>query len=319
MFLQNKDKSIRIVNGPDAKLLKIIEPGIYNLEVDESIFGNTISLIPTNRYNKEFNITAGIYDKVINYVKSFIDPVMEESRKEMSKLNKLGLIFNGDPGTGKTFLAGQLAYYLTKEKGAIGIVVKGTEDSYDFSELVDKIREHDPDRFITIIFDEFEKDRCNTRLLSFLDGGTSKENLLIIGTTNNTSNLPKWVTERPGRFERIFEFTIKDKDVFESIVNSMTPEVYHGKLNMQELYENAIDNNLTIDAISIEVLHAIYRYKKQLVDPEFILKNPYSYIKNVVENNKSFEVLDEDDKNSYNITMDCEKDELCCNSCESSD
>lgn len=100
MFLQNKDESIRIINGPDAKLLKKLNPGVYSLDVEKSLFGTTITMTPTTRYNKDYNITVGIYDKVINYVDAFLDPVMEETRKEMGKLNKLGLIFNGSPGTG---------------------------------------------------------------------------------------------------------------------------------------------------------------------------------------------------------------------------
>lgn len=321
MFLENKDKSIRIIDGPDAKLLKEVTPGIYSLQVEKSFFGTKVSLLPTDRYNKPYNITAGIYEKVINYIDAFIDPVMVETRREMGKLNKLGLIFNGLPGTGKTFLAGQIGHNLVQQKGAVVIVVKGTEDSYDFAELIDQIREHDPNRFIMLILDEFEKDRCRTNLLAFLDGSSSKDNMLIIGTTNSTAGLPNWVTERPSRFERVFEFTIEDKDVFESIINSMIPEVYQGKINIEELYQVAMENKLTIDAIGIEVMNAIYRYKKQLVDPQYILSHPYSYIDKVVKTSTPFEPVamgkQEDDEDDNDLSCeDCGeyKEECsCCN------
>lgn len=294
MFLKDKDNNIRIIGGEPSNLLQQLDTGIYNLKVNESFFGKSIELIPTLRYNVDFNITAGVYDDVVNYVNDFIDPIMIETRKELNKINKLGLLFNGDPGTGKTFLAGQLGYYLGKVKNAVTIIVEGTQKSFDFASLVDQIREYDKNRFIVIIFDEFEKDYCNTNLLSFLDGASSKENSLIIATTNNTNNLPKWVVERPGRFERIYEFSITDKVVFESIVNCMLPEIYHTKINIDDIYNICVASGLTIDNIGIEVRNALFRYKKQLIDPKYIESNPYK----IPSNNTQVEKIEENNEDN---------------------
>lgn len=267
MFLKNKDNTIRIIEGDPIKLEEKLDAGVYTLSITRSFTGSIIELSPVSRYNIDFNITAGIYDEVVNCVVDFIDPVMYESRAEMGKLNKIGFMFDGDPGTGKTFLAGQIGYYLGKVKNAITIIVKGTEQSYDFAGLIDQIREFDKDRFVVVIFDEFEKDYCDTNLLSFLDGASSKDNCLIIATVNDTSKLPKWVKERRGRFEKIFTFKVSDKDVFESIVNSMLPEKYRGLVNVDEIYNICQVVGMTIDDIDIETRNALFRYKKIQADP----------------------------------------------------
>jgi len=268
MFLKDKNDNIRIIDGAPAKLEQILDAGVYDLNITKSFIGDTIQLIPVHRYDIDFNITAGVYDEVINYVNDFIDPIMYDTRKEMNKLNKLGLMFDGDPGTGKTFLAGQIGYYLSKIKNAITILVKGTEKSYNFANLIDQIREYDKDRFIMFLFDEFEKDYCTTGLLAFLDGASSKDNCLIIATVNDTSKLPKWIKTRRSRFEKIFTFKVSDRNVFENVVTCMIPEDYRANISVNEIYSICEVVGMTIDDISVEVRNAIYRYKKILINPE---------------------------------------------------
>jgi len=311
MFIKDKDNNNRLISGSPTKLEETLEAGVYKLVVTHSFMGDSVVFSPIHRYDIDFNITAGIYDEVINYVSDFIDPAMYESRKEMDKLDKLGLMFDGDPGTGKTFLAGQIGYYLSKAKNAITILVTGTENSYDFSNLIDKIREFDKDRFVVIIFDEFEKDSCSTNLLSFLDGADSKNNCLVIATVNDTSELPKWVKKRRGRFEKIYTFSISDKDIFENIVTCMIPENYRNVININEIYEICQVIGMTIDDISIETRNALYRYKKILINPECVEKYSTKLILDNATKNSALtaikEVMVED---SSDITELFEEEEI---------
>lgn len=310
MFLKDKDNNIKIINSTPAQLIEKLDSGVYTLRVTRSFMGTSLDLLPVDRYNIPFNVTTGVYEDVINYVDDFVDPIMEETRKELGKINKLGLMFKGDPGTGKTFLACQIGYHLSKIKNAVAILVSGTEGSFDFAKLIDQIREYDKDRFVVLIFDEFEKDTCYSNMLSFLDGADSKENTLLIATVNDDSKLHNWITKRRGRFERIFDFTIADKNVFSCIVDCMLPDEYKSKLNTSELYNICEVSGMNIDNIGIEIRNAIFRYKKTLIDPTYAEKNIYKLVK------PSVDILEEAKKLISSISkQDClDVDyEECCN------
>jgi ATP-dependent 26S proteasome regulatory subunit len=310
MFLKDKDNNIKIVNSAPAQLIEKLDAGVYTLRVTRSFSGTLLELLPVDRYNIPFNVTAGVYEDVVNYVNDFVDPVMEETRKELGKVNKLGLMFKGDPGTGKTFLACQIGYHLSKIKNAITILVSGTENSFDFARLIDQIREYDKDRFVVLVFDEFEKDNCYSNMLSFLDGADSKENTLLIATVNDTSMLHNWIMERRGRFERVFDFAITDKNVFSCIVDCMLPEVYKGKVSISNMYDICEVSGMNIDNIGIEIRNAIFRYKKTIIDPTYAEKNVYKLVKpNLDILNKAKKLISDMAKQDC-LDIECEEENV---------
>jgi SpoVK/Ycf46/Vps4 family AAA+-type ATPase len=189
-------------------------------------------------------------------------------------MHKLALIFNGGPGTGKTFLAGQIMENLVKEKNAVCIMSRG-EPVVDLHVLIDTIRIEDPDRFIGILIDEYEKCQGNElEMLSFLDGTNSRDNLLLIATVNSTKRLPETIINRIGRIERIYNFDVDDTEVIKAMIDSVIPDKYKDKIKSEEIALEFIDYGVkpSIDFITVIVRNKIYELKSNKEAP-LLLEN----------------------------------------------
>jgi SpoVK/Ycf46/Vps4 family AAA+-type ATPase len=259
IFEENGDK-VQLVNTDSTDIRKTLENAVYKLEVRSSFFGTSVSFNKTNDYKKGCNIKSGTHGQIKDMIDTFLSDEQNEARNLLGLKHKIGLVMKGKPGTGKTFLAGQIAQKLCDEKNAVAIVGNDFEN-VNLSSFVDNIRKHDENRLIVLILDEFEKyyrDLNTAKLLSFLDGPESKDNIIIIATVNSTKNLPDTLTERPGRFEKIFDFNSDLKNVVSSLINDMIPSIYKEKLNIEGLSKTAIEKDMvTIDQIKLIVRDAL--------------------------------------------------------------
>lgn len=249
MFI-NEISRIRVLDTDFTETFKTLPSNVYDLVVERSFFGKNIYLKENDSYKKGAIIKTGIFQRVWDYVESFYSIEKEQARNVLKMKDKLGLMFNGLPGTGKTFLAGQIAQYFVEKENAIGILVN--EGDIDFAGLVDSIRRHDPDRKVIIIIDEFEKnyDGRNSKLLSFLDGADSKENVIVIATTNKYTHLPDYLIDRPGRFEQIFTFDVTEDEVIKSMIKALLPRKYYRAINVGKIIRTVKQNNIrSIDKI----------------------------------------------------------------------
>jgi SpoVK/Ycf46/Vps4 family AAA+-type ATPase len=273
MFIYNNEsKQYKIVDAdPKDELRPKLESGIYNLKVEKTMFGKNFYLNDINgAYSKGRIIDAGIFKTIRSKVDTFLDPAMDEARTAMGLKSKIGMIFNGKPGTGKTFLAGQIATELVEKIDAVGIVVT---DDLDLSEFVTRIRRYDPDRFIVLILDEFEKvfnmRYADSNLLGFLDGSKSKEKCITIATVNSTGRMPDVFTERPGRFEEIYEFSIDDDEVLEGMVESIIPDAYRDKIDKKDIIKKMKAQKIyAMDRLALLVRDEIYALIKQIDSSE---------------------------------------------------
>lgn len=271
MFIKNKNKIDFVGADKDATLSHRLEAGLYNVEITRSFFGKTFSFIKTDSYKGGSIITKGVHGDIWNLVNRFASEESIQVSKYMGAMHKLGLLFNGKGGTGKTFLAGQIAQKFIREKDAIGIITNQW-DEIELSKFIDRIREHDEDRMIVLILDEFEKvsnsQISDPEFLSFMDGGNSKNNLIVIATTNNLQKLPKLLTDRPGRFEGVYTFDIKDEEIIKSTIIDLLPECMKttdNKTYYLTLLTNKAKNLTTIDHIRVLV-------KDEIIN--FLQKNP---------------------------------------------
>ena len=268
MIIKNNSK-FRLIEGNSDDVVKNLKSGVYTLEEVESMFSTSIFIEPVgDKYTKGVKINEGIFKTINEDIDSFLSEEMQMARQALGMMNKCGIMFNGAPGAGKTFLAGQIGQKLVEEKDAICLIT--TDSDIDFAGIIDIIRQENPDKFIVLIIDEFEKTfyNNNTKLLSFLDGTDSRENTMIIATVNDTSKLPDYVTERPGRFEKIYTFKMDDESVLKPIVMSVLPEKYKKVLSDEigKLMENIKkEANITIDSIRMHIRNLIYMHLKLVV------------------------------------------------------
>jgi hypothetical protein len=246
MFLLNETNDFVLLGHSSSSTMKRLEKGMYNITLSQNA---PPMFSKNNDYKKGTLVNHGIFKEARTFLNDFFSESMVQARSILGMKNKLGVMFNGEPGVGKTFLAGQIAEELCDQYDAVGILAT---KSGDYSTIIDGVRSDDPDRKIILIMDEFEKTfrSYDTDMLSFLSGAKERDNVIIIATVNDTSQLPSFIHDRPSRFEKIFEFTFNDDIVLATIVNNLIPESYRSKLDTELLMTKLKGHkNMSIDRI----------------------------------------------------------------------
>ena len=265
MFIKREDKNdYLLTDGNTKNVSNCLNPGVYDMTVKIG-FNTTILFKKNEMYRKGSTIENGVHKEIKEYFDDFMSKEMDEARNEMDMLTKVGLIFTGDPGTGKTFLAGQIAQRLCEEKKAISIIGTNNYSILKMHALIDDIREEDNDRWIILILDEFEKVMNNfedTNFLSFLDGSNSRKNVITIAIVNSTKKLPDFLIKRPGRFEKIFNFKTEDTNTLNGIIETIIPNKFKSKITKETVINELKSNKarlgesqipITVDSIRLKI------------------------------------------------------------------
>lgn len=265
MFIREEDGSLRISFETIDNIETTLEPGVYSLKVQKvDTFFGTKEILYLNKVNtfvnKEF-VKAGIYKRIDNLINIHLSDAMAEAKRILKLKNKIGLMFCGEPGTGKTYTAGLIGQRIVDKRGGICIVTTEVD-----GEMTRKIIQHlrtFTDKPIVWVFDEFEKSVSNNDapLLSLLDGVDSPENIIFIATVNDTSRLPGFIMKRPGRFESIVEFKVTDPVILRTIVESMLPKEYRDPVLIDNIHKSILSsNNKTIDKIVLIMRDHLSKY-----------------------------------------------------------
>jgi SpoVK/Ycf46/Vps4 family AAA+-type ATPase len=137
-------------------------------------------------------------------IRDFFDPVITARLAAAGLKHRRGVILHGVPGTGKTSLVRALMPMMI-EQGAL-VLIEPHPDNLEHH-IIPAARGGDTSRPVVLVWDEFEKnvDYSLNELLSLLDGLTSPDHLLTIGTTNYISKIPDQLKSRPSRFGLILE------------------------------------------------------------------------------------------------------------------
>lgn len=252
MFIREEDKKYKVLFTDGSKIEKTLKPGVYSLSVEETFFGENYYLEEVTTFKGKKMINAGIYKDINDIINIHLSPAMSEAKTILNLRNKLGLMFNGVPGTGKTFTAGLIGQRIVDELDGYCIITKVVKGKRDKT-IINKFRTF-TDKPIVYIYDEFEKsfNRHDSETLSFLDGVDSPENIVNIATVNKISDLPDFVINRPGRFEKVIEFRADDKTIIRAIINSIVPKKYNNELFLNKVIKKVEkSSNKTVDKVLI--------------------------------------------------------------------
>lgn len=267
------ENNYSVIGVKEENMCASLETGMYTAKVRATMKGIDYSVTPMNRYDNTKVIKAGIFAEAYDYASEFFDPTKLRLRNEMGMMEKMNLLFRGDPGTGKTHLACTMAAEFVKKNNGIGIVLDDFEH-VDFDTFVENLRiNDDPNRLIIFILDEMEKNERyvlrRSKFLGFLDGALSKSNVFVFSTVNDVDDLPDYLTNRPGRFEKIYNFEFKDKEVLRTISRGLLPEEHKDN---EEVLGPVVDIAFereygTIDHLRFFILDYLYRKEKGLSVP----------------------------------------------------
>lgn len=124
---------------------------------------------------------------------------LRDNFQKLGLLHNRGILMYGPPGTGKTCLIKQVSEQMIKQ----GDIMIHARNLGPVLGALPVLREVEPDRKLVVVFEDMDEyigyDERN--MLQLLDGDSSVDNVLFLGTTNYIEKFPARLL-RPGRFDK---------------------------------------------------------------------------------------------------------------------
>lgn len=212
-------------------------------------------------------------------------------RKELARLGlgrKRGLLLTGSPGTGKT----SIVRWLLKEAPDYTAVLVRGETPQDIRACFNLARIMAPSMVVIEDVDLVGVDRYKNGLAPFLgalmtemDGLQTNEDVIILMTSNDSSEMEAALVRRPGRVDHIVEVGLPNQDTRRKILQSYfdtSPIPHHLDFEMvaqkteglspaclKELFQQAVIAALEgqREVQSLDLLRGMERLRRQTQDP----------------------------------------------------
>jgi SpoVK/Ycf46/Vps4 family AAA+-type ATPase len=141
----------------------------------------------------------------------------QEAYRQLQLRHRRGFLFVGPPGTGKTMTIRHLIRECFRRyKPSISTLrVNRNTDESDLDSLFSEAIRRAPGIVILEDLDSLTSEAGISRsaFLAQLDGLSTADGLLIIGTTNNPEKIDPALIHRPSRFDRVWHFPLPDYDL----------------------------------------------------------------------------------------------------------
>lgn len=246
---------------PANQTIQSVPPGFYEIDKSQSI-GLYFKLIKTG--NEDLIKFDDTYcDEVVEDIKKFW--TLKDGYKSIGQAYKRGMLFIGVPGGGKSSAIKLIVRDLVNSGG---IAIKFQHPDY-FKDGLAALRRIEPDRQVVVLMEDIDgllDDFSESDILNILDGVTNYENIVFIATTNHPDKLLGSVTNRPSRFDRVFEFKAP---------NENTRRIYLSHLNKKFLENNKEDSGLDIEKMVKETESLTIAHLKELFISVAIFKYKY--------------------------------------------
>lgn len=162
---------------------------------------------------------------------------------------KRSVILEGPPGNGKTMIERYLASRLMGEVTTVWVTSKSIKRSSDVAYIFEIARKMSPSLIIMEDLDLISGTRNNHygdnvlgEMLNQMDGLTQDNSIVMVGSTNRVSSLDEALSDRPGRFDRIFRVGKPEGEVAAQIARSY-------------LQKRGVDSE-SVEALSLEEFFA---------------------------------------------------------------
>lgn len=236
-FLEtNKMSNFKELKGKSAILYEqdehyekqwdVLPPGIYSttwhmgmLSPDRYFFH------PVEQREQLIQFKSGIVNTFLEEVDKFFQPGTIEVYNEMKLTHKIGYLFYGKPGTGKTCLCYLAMKLLSEKYNAIALDCTGKELT-QIKRFIQIVRRHQANPIVLFIDEaEYSINREENGYLPFLDGNDSVPGLIFIGCTNYIDELPARIINRKSRIKQCFLVESLPLEVYQQYVDEKLPGI----------------------------------------------------------------------------------------------
>lgn len=147
---------------------------------------------------------------------------MESKFKKYKMVHKRGILLHGPPGCGKSYLMQNLINNIISKNGIVFSLNGESAVSY-FTDFCQIFRQIEPKRPLVVIIEDIDNivtagQGLLSALLNVLDGVNQIENVVYLATTNYPERLQDRISNRPSRFDRVYEIPHPNAEVREFFI-----------------------------------------------------------------------------------------------------
>ncbi len=203
---------------PAYKSVKNVPSGVYELHSDNNgIFIQQQRVVLSDNILK---LPMPIMEEIILDIKNFWE--MEDRFRKYKMVHKRGILMHGPPGAGKSYLIQNLINNIIKLDGIV-LSLNGEPQVEMFIQFIQTFRAIEPTRPLVVILEDIDNivtagHGLLSGLLNILDGVNQIENVVYLATTNYPEKLQDRISNRPSRFDRVYEIGTPSAEVREFFI-----------------------------------------------------------------------------------------------------
>jgi len=163
---------------------------------------------------------------------------MKDRFTKYKMVYKRGILLHGPPGCGKSYLMQNLINNIISKNGIVFSLNGETSVSF-FTDFAQTFRTVEPDRPLVVIIEDIDNivtagQGLLSSLLNVLDGVNQIENVVYLATTNYPERLQDRISNRPSRFDRVYEIPHPSDEVREFYIRHKLHESDLKKIDMKQ-------------------------------------------------------------------------------------
>lgn len=195
----------------------------YYLQQQKVVLSDNILKLPIEEMNE-----------IVGDIENFWS--MKDRFKKYKMVYKRGILLHGPPGCGKSYLMQNLINNIIEKNGVV-FSLNGEQAVSMFTSFAQIFRTIEPNRPLVVIIEDIDNivtagQGLLSALLNILDGVNQIENVVYLATTNYPERLQERLSNRPSRFDRVYEIPHPSDEVREYYLRNKLHESDLAKIDM---------------------------------------------------------------------------------------